>query len=237
MRGNALPVRHVRPLRCATSVSLRSMPSAKRWVCPIWSWNMFPGKCFQERIEEDGPLDFKLLFQVAIQIVEGLQAAHASGLIHRDIKPANIILTAGIPKVKITDFGLARTVDDASITQNGIVMGTPQYMAPEQASGQELDHRADLFSLGSVLYTLATGIPPFDAPSMVAVMCSVCEETPRPIRELNGKIPGWFVDIVNRLHAKNPGERYQYAAQVHGALLNHAKPLEPVSNADLLLPV
>jgi HD-like signal output (HDOD) protein len=204
---------------------------------PYMVMEFVSGQALQDKVEEDGPLDFKLLFQVAIQITEGLQAAHSCGLIHRDIKPANILLTAGIPKVKITDFGLARTVDDATITQNGIVMGTPQYMAPEQACGQELDSRADLFSLGSVLYTLATGIPPFDAASMVAVMRSVCEETPRPIRELNPKIPKWFTEIVDRLQAKNPGERYQHAVQVHGALIQHAKPLEPVSHAEIMLPV
>lgn len=204
---------------------------------PYMVMEFVSGRALQDMVEEDGPLDFKLLFQVAIQICEGLQAAHASGLIHRDIKPANILLTNGFPQVKITDFGLARAVDDVSITQKGIVMGTPQYMAPEQASGQNLDHRADLFSLGSVLYTLATGIPPFDAPSMGAVMRSVCEDTPRPIREMNPKIPHWFVEIIKRLHTKNPVDRYQHAGEVLGALLQHAKPLEPVSSPDFLLPV
>jgi len=203
---------------------------------PYMVMEFVSGIALQDKVEEEGPLDFKLLFQVAIQIAEGLQAAHSSGLIHRDIKPANILLTNGIPKVKITDFGLARTVGDVSITQKGIVMGTPQYMAPEQACGQELDSRVDLFSLGSVLYMLATGIPPFDAPSLIAVMRSVCEDTPRPIRELNPKIPRWFAEIVNRLQAKNPNDRFQHAVQVHGALVQHAKPLEPVSSPDILLP-
>jgi HD-like signal output (HDOD) protein len=203
---------------------------------PYMVMEFVSGIALQDKVEEEGPLDFKLLFQVAIQIAEGLQAAHSSGLIHRDIKPANILLTNGVPKVKITDFGLARTVGDVSITQKGIVMGTPQYMAPEQACGQELDSRVDLFSLGSVLYMLATGIPPFDASSLIAVMRSVCEDTPRPIRELNPKIPKWFAEIVNRLHAKNPNDRFQHAVQVHGALVQHAKPLEPVSSPDILLP-
>ena len=87
----------------------------------------------------------------------GLAAAHAQGLVHRDIKPANILLENGVERVKITDFGLARAVDDASLTQSGVVAGTPQYMSPEQASGEAVDHRADLFSLGSVLYAMCTG--------------------------------------------------------------------------------
>jgi eukaryotic-like serine/threonine-protein kinase len=96
------------------------------------------------------------------QIADGLAAAHAQGLIHRDIKPGNILLEGGVTeRVKITDFGLARTTDDASMTQSGMIAGTPLYMAPEQARGERLDQRADLFSFGSVLYQMLTGRPPF----------------------------------------------------------------------------
>lgn len=204
---------------------------------PYMVMEFVSGRTLQDILEEAGSVDFKLLFQVAIQVCEGLQAAHSCGLIHRDIKPGNIMLTHGEPRVKITDFGLARAIDDVSITKNGIVMGTPHYMAPEQACGQELDHRADLFSLGSVLYTLATGLPPFDGLSMGAVMRCVVEEKPRPIRELRPKIPIWFAAIIEKLHAKNPDDRFQHASEIMGALLQHAKPLEPVSNADFALPV
>ena len=110
----------------------------------------------------------------------GLAAAHAQGLVHRDIKPANILLEHGVERVKITDFGLARMVDDASVSQSGVIAGTPLYMAPEQARGEELDARADLFSLGSVLYALCTGRPPFRAQTGMAVLKRVCENTPRP---------------------------------------------------------
>src|ERR1700726_990977 len=106
------------------------------------------------------------------------------GLIHRDVKPANILLEGGAARVKITDFGLARAADDASVTQSGVVAGTPMYMAPEQAMGEALDHRADLFSLGSVMYQMCTGRPPFRASTTFAVLKRVAEDTPRPMREV-----------------------------------------------------
>src|SRR5881397_453354 len=117
-----------------------------------------------------------------MQTAAGLAAAHAQGLIHRDIKPANILLENGVERVKLTDFGLARAVDDASITQSGVIAGTPEYMSPEQAEGRPVDHRSDLFSLGSVLYALCTGHPPFRASTTMAVLRRVTDYTPRPIR-------------------------------------------------------
>ena len=106
----------------------------------------------------------------------GLAAAHAQGLVHRDIKPANILLENGVERVRITDFGLARAVDDASQTQSGVIAGTPQYMAPEQARGEAVDARADLFSLGSVLYAMCTGHPPFRAETTLAVLRRICDD-------------------------------------------------------------
>src|SRR6185436_19174003 len=121
-----------------------------------------------------------------------------------DVKPGNILLEKGLERVKLTDFGLARAADDASLTQSGIIAGTPMYMSPEQAHGDTLDHRADLFSLGSVLYTMASGRPPFRAPSTLAVLKRVVEETPRPIPEIIPEVPPWLCDLIARLHAKNP---------------------------------
>src|SRR5262249_14450167 len=111
--------------------------------------------------------------------------------------------------------------------------GTPQYMAPEQARGEAVDHRADLFSLGSVLYALCTGRPPFRAASTLAVLRRVSEDTPRPVREINPHIPTWLVEIMNRLHAKAPAQRFQSAAEVSRllgrplALLNRAGQAPP----------
>src|SRR5438552_6838361 len=168
----------------------------------------------QQKLDQGGPLELKEILRIGMQVAAGLAAAHAQGLVHRDIKPANILLENGVQRVKLTDFGLARAVDDASLTQSGVVAGTPLYMAPEQARGEAVDHRADLFSLGSVLYAMCTGHAPFRADGTLAVLKRVCEDTPRPIREINPDIPDWLCAIITRLHAKDPAERFQSAAEV-----------------------
>src|SRR5262245_30942567 len=115
---------------------------------PDLAVELIPGEPLQQKLDVGGPLEVLEVLRIGRQIAEGLAAAHATDLIHRDIKPGNVLLEGGQQKVKITDFGLARTADDASISQSGIIAGTPMYMAPEQALGQTLDQRADLFSLG-----------------------------------------------------------------------------------------
>jgi formylglycine-generating enzyme required for sulfatase activity len=158
------------------------------------------------------------VLRIGRQIAEGLAAAHATDLIHRDIKPGNVLLEGGQHRVKITDFGLARAADDASISQSGIIAGTPMYMAPEQALGQTLDQRADLFSLGSVLYQMVTGRPPFRANTTVAVLKRVAEDQPRAIREIIPETPQWLCDIIAKLHAKDPDDRFQSAREVADVL-------------------
>jgi eukaryotic-like serine/threonine-protein kinase len=179
------------------------------------------GVSLQQRLDRDGSLAVKEILRIGMQAAQGLAAAHAQGLVHRDIKPANILLENGVERVKITDFGLARAADDASETQSGVVAGTPQFMAPEQAKGEAIDHRADLFSLGSVLYTMATGRPPFRAESTFAILKRVCEDVPRPIREINAEIPEWLAAIIARLHAKKPDERIQSALELADLLAHH----------------
>src|SRR5207245_1273625 len=134
-------------------------------------------------------------------------------------KPANILLAAGdTVQVKLTDFGLAKAVDDASVTPAGVITGTPLYMSPEQARGEPLDQRSDLFSLGAVLYTLCTGQPPFRADKTLGVLKRVCDDTPQPIRTLNPAIPDWLTAIVDKLLAKDPRARFQTAAEVAALL-------------------
>ncbi|QDU23600.1 serine/threonine-protein kinase [Urbifossiella limnaea] len=182
---------------------------------PYLVMEFIPGETLQDKLNRTGPLEVADIVRIGRQIAEGLAAAHATDLIHRDIKPGNVLIESGARKtVKITDFGLARAADDASISQSGLIAGTPMYMAPEQATGETLDQRADLFSLGSVLYQMASGRPPFRANSTVAVLKRVAEETPRSIREIIPETPQWLCDIITKLHAKNPDERFQSAREV-----------------------
>ena len=172
------------------------------------------GQSLEQRISKTGPLELNEILRIGMQTAGGLAAAHAQGLIHRDIKPANILLENGVERVKITDFGLARAVDDVRITKPGVVTGTPEYMSPEQARGETVDYRSDLFSLGSVLYAMSTGRPPFRAENTMAMISRVCEDTQRAITDINPEIPQWFVGLIDKLMAKEPDERFQSAAEV-----------------------
>lgn len=184
------------------------------------------GQSLAEKIEKVGMLGVKEILRIGSQIAGGLAAAHKQGLIHRDIKPANILLENGVERVKITDFGLARAVDDVGITRTGEVSGTPQYMSPEQATNSVVDHRSDLFSLGSVLYTMCTGRGPFRADSLIAVIRRVCDDAPRPIQEVNPEIPAPLVETVDKLLAKNPADRFQRAQEVSDLLNDHLAQLQ-----------
>ena len=184
------------------------------------------GLSLQQKMDEGGALELTPILRIGMQIASGLAAAHAQGLVHRDIKPANILLENGIERVKITDFGLARSIDDVRITQAGAVYGTPQYMSPEQAQGERVDRRSDLFSLGSVMYAMGTGRPPFRGDTGLAVLKRVCEDTPRPIREVNPNIPSALVEIINQLLAKNPDARFQTANEVADLLSRYLAHLQ-----------
>jgi serine/threonine-protein kinase len=173
-----------------------------------------PGESLQERLDRTGPLELREVLRIGMQTASGLSAAHAQGLVHRDIKPANIMLENGIERVRITDFGLARAVDDASVTQSGAVAGTPQYMSPEQAAGEPVDQRADLFALGSTLYAMCTGNAPFRGDSGWAVLRKVCDDEPEPIRWSNPDVPAWLEGVVRKLHAKDPAQRFASASEV-----------------------
>lgn len=171
------------------------------------------GISLQDRIDQSGPLELLEILRLGMQMARGLAAAHAQGLVHRDIKPANILLEDG-QRAKLTDFGLARAVDDVRMTRTGMVAGTPQYMSPEQAHGRPVDHRSDLFSLGSVLYAMCAGRPAFRADSAMAVLKRVCDDEQRPACDVNPAIPEWLSDIVDCLLAKEPADRIQTATEV-----------------------
>jgi hypothetical protein len=154
-------------------------------------------------------------------VAEALAYAHAHGVIHRDVKPGNIIqLDSGI--IKLTDFGIAQTTN-ADLTQTGVVLGTPKYMAPEQIAGLRVDGRADVFSLGGVLYELLTGRAPFAAPTLVSLMHTVLNSTPEDPRRLVPDLPRGAVMILARCLAKDPAARYQSSAELAAALKRSAE--------------
>lgn len=199
-----------------------------------------PGPSLQRRIDDHGPLAVVEILRIGMQAASGLAAAHAQGLVHRDVKPANILLADGIERMKLTDFGLARAADDASLTMTGIIAGTPQYMSPEQARGASIDQRSDLFSLGSVLYAMCTGREPFRAETSYGVLRRITDDDPQPIQEINSEIPDWLCRIVARLMSKAAGDRFESAQEVALLLkdcLAHVQQPEIVVLPDQKIPV
>ncbi|MEM7557718.1 MAG: serine/threonine-protein kinase [Planctomycetota bacterium] len=199
---------------------------------PYIVMEMIDGESLKERVDEQGPLEVVQILRIGMQMSGGLAAAHAQGLVHRDIKPANILLEEGIGRAKLTDFGLARAVDDVGMTRTGTIAGTPQYMSPEQGMGQTLDERSDLFSLGTVLYELCTGRSPFRADSTVATLKRICDEEPRPISSVNSDIPKWLEKLVMQLLEKRPEDRIQTAAETEEAFRKCLAHLQSSSGRD-----
>jgi serine/threonine protein kinase len=185
---------------------------------PFMVMQFVPGHSLQDRVDQEGPLGVKELLRIGVQAASGLAVAHAQGVVHRDIKPSNILLENDLERALLTDFGLARAADDATLTRSGVVAGTPHYMSPEQASGQPTDHRSDLFSLGAVLYFMATGHPPFRAEQPMAVLHRICNDRHRPAWEANPEIPDELSDAIDRLLEKKPQRRFASAEQVAAVL-------------------
>jgi formylglycine-generating enzyme required for sulfatase activity len=190
------------------------------------------GVSLGEALQHAGPLPVPEIARIGSEIAAGLAAAHKHGLIHRDIKPANILLEDGTRRVRITDFGLARAADDGSVTRPGDLAGTPQFMSPEQARGEPISHRSDLFSLGSVLYALCTGQPPFQGDNALSVMRLVTDATPAPIHDANPGVPEWLCGIVARLIAKDPAERFPSAQEVSDLLGRRLAELRHAAQAE-----
>ena len=178
------------------------------------------GESLQNKLDREGPLELKQILRIGKQIASGLAAAHAQGLVHRDVKPANVLIEEGIDRALLTDFGLAQTADDASLTCSGYLPGTPQYMSPEQARGEKVSGLSDLFSTGSVLYAMSTGRPPFRAETSLGVLRKINDSEPKSIREINPDMPDWFARIVERLMAKRPDDRYGSAQELAELLEN-----------------
>ncbi len=190
------------------------------------------GGSLQNRIDKRGPLDTREVVRIATQVSRGLAAAHAQGIVHRDVKPANIMLESSVDRAVVSDFGLARVADDAAATRSGVIAGTPQYMSPEQARGERIDHRSDLFSLGTVMYVACTARLPFRGETVFGVIQRVCEYDPLPIRETNPDVPRWLEAFIEKLLAKRRDDRFESAEQVAEHLareLAHLQSAEPIA--------
>jgi serine/threonine protein kinase len=183
---------------------------------PFLAMELLEGGTLQQRLEYPKPLSLGAAVRIAREIAAGLSAAHQRGVIHRDIKPANIWLESPKGRVKILDFGLARQADakTAGLTQAGEIVGTPHYMAPEQARAKPIDARCDLFSLGCILYRMTTGRLPFAGDTLLATLTAIAVDMPTPVRELNPQAPEVLCDLIWRLLAKDPNQRPATAKEV-----------------------
>ncbi len=153
---------------------------------------------------------------IVAQVASGLACAHEQGIVHRDIKPANLFLQDN-GQVKVTDFGIARFTA-ASATETGVVLGTPNYMSPEQIAGKKVDGRSDLFSLGVVMYELLSGSKPFQGDNITTLMFNITHGNYPPLREVRPKLPAAIYPLVSKLMQKNLTRRFKTAAALYQEL-------------------
>lgn len=193
-------------------VTIYAVVESGEW--PYLVMEYVPGDTLQQLIDAHAPLPLASILSIGQRVAAGLAAAHAKGLIHRDVKPGNILVVPRTGVVKLTDFGLARAASDARITKDGLVVGTPAFMAPEQISGESLDPRADLYSFGGVLHAMCTGRPPIEAEHTIALIRRVLDAPRKPLAESCPHLPTWFAQLVDRLLARRPDDRPQSAQEV-----------------------
>ena len=218
LASGAAKQRFVREARSAAAViheNVVGIHAISEWQgIPYLVMTFIRGESLQKRLAQRGVLSLREVLRIGLQVAQGLAAAHAQGLIHRDIKPANILLETEVDRVKITDFGLARAIDDIQMTGSNVLLGTPEYMSPEQARDEPLDYRTDLFSLGAVLYEACTGRSPFRASTAYGAIRKVTDHTPLPVQELNPEMPDWMEAVITRLLAKDAQSRFTSAVDV-----------------------
>ncbi len=185
---------------------------------PFLAMELLEGESLESRLPREGRPPLLEAVRIGREIAEALAAAHKRGLVHRDVKPANVWVEAGSRRVKILDFGLARSNRDAHLTQSGAILGTPGYMSPEQAAGKPADARSDLFSLGVVLYRMLTGGLPFGGHDMISILVAMSTTPPQPVSKVNADVPRPLADLVMRLLSREPAERPATAEEVARAL-------------------
>src|SRR5690606_25260016 len=180
---------------------------------------LLEGQQLGEFLDQVGRLTPGRAVAVVRQICRALQVAHESGIVHRDMKPENVFLAGEKQQVKVLDFGISKLADgNSSLTKTGMVMGTPDYMPPEQAKGMHVDHRADIYAVGAILYRALTGRKPFDESDHMATLTAVLVQEPARPRSLNTDIPEGLEVVVQRAMAKDPAERYQSMAEFEADL-------------------
>jgi len=187
---------------------------------PYISMEYLEGVTLKDLVKNKGALPAGVGLRVAKQMCQGLEAAHQQGVVHRDIKPHNMLILPETGELKIMDFGIARVselkggVAAAGLTTTGTVMGTPDYMPPEQAQGRQSDFRSDIYSLGVVLFEVFAGALPFDGDSVMAVILKHIQQPPPRPRTLNPKLPDGLEPIILRCLEKEPSRRYQRVAEL-----------------------
>lgn len=202
------------------------------------SMDYVDGEGLDRRIDRDGPMDPAEAARIGRQIAEGLAAAHASGVIHRDLKPANVLIDRK-GDAYISDFGVARSLASGGITRTGAVIGTPDYLSPEQARGDAIDGRSDLYALGLLLYEMLTGTMPFSGGTVSEILAQRMLRSPPPVSALRPQTPPWLTRLVDRLLRPNPAHRLQSAVEVIRAIDHREVPrdLRPTRGAWLGLAI
>ena len=187
---------------------------------------LVPGETLADALGRDGRMEPERATAIARAIARALTVAHAAGIVHRDVKPANVMLAAD-GRIRLMDLGIARSLEGADLTRTTSILGSPNYVSPEQARGERVDARSDLYSLGCVLYEMLAGRPPFDAESPVAVAYKHVHEEPSP-PSAEAPVPAWLDAVTLRAMAKDPAARFQTADELRAALEDATAPVVSV---------